>query len=43
MDDTDLIREFAEDYSDAAKKRGVEPLPDEVYGLEAIEVGRIRG
>jgi hypothetical protein len=42
MDDSDIIREFAEDYSVASRKRGVELLPDEVYGLEAIEVGRIR-
>ena len=43
MDDPDIIREFAGDYFIAAEKRGVEPLPDEVYGLEAVEVGRICG
>ena len=34
-----IMREFASDYSAAAKKNGVEPIPDEVYGLEAIEIG----
>jgi hypothetical protein len=42
MDDSNIILEFGKDYSVAAKKRGVEPLPDDVYGLEAIEIGRIR-
>lgn len=36
------IREYASDYKAAATKGGVEPTPDQVYGLEAIEVGRIR-
>jgi hypothetical protein len=41
MSNENILREFASDYSAAAKKNGVEPIPDEVYGLEAIEIGRI--
>jgi hypothetical protein len=41
MNNPSIIHEFAGDYSIAAEKRGVEPLPDEVYGIETIEVGRI--
>jgi hypothetical protein len=43
MSNESILHEFARDYSAAAKKNGVEPIPDEVYGLEAIEIGRIRG
>ena len=42
INDPSIINEFASDYSIAAEKGGVEPLPEEVYGLEVIEVGRIR-
>jgi hypothetical protein len=41
MSNENILREFASDYSAAAKKNGVEPIPEEVYGLEAIEIGRI--
>jgi hypothetical protein len=43
MSNESILREFARDYSAAAKKNGVEPIPEEIYGLEAIEIGRIRG
>ncbi len=41
MSGESILREFASNYSAAAKKNSVEPIPDEVYGLEAIEIGRI--
>ncbi len=41
MADQNSMHEFAKDYETAAAEGGVEPLPESVYGLEAIEIGRL--
>jgi hypothetical protein len=43
MSDPNTLVDFYGDYLVAAAKGGVEPLPDQVYGLDAIGIGRIRG
>ena len=42
MSSESILLEFTRDYFVAAEKNGVDPLPDEIYGFEAIEIGRIR-
>jgi hypothetical protein len=43
MDDATSLRDYAEDYSVAARKKGVEPFPEGLHGIEAIEIGRLVG
>ena len=41
ISDPTILDDFVCDYSVAAGKQAVEELPDEVYGFDAIQVGRV--
>jgi hypothetical protein len=41
FEDSSVAQEYANDYNLAAEKRGVEELPPSVYGIDAIEIGRV--